>query len=225
MLIRRETPNDVGAIRSIIGAAFVRPERPGMLPPEVTLVEELRASNDWLPALSLVAVNSEGDVAGHVLCTRGRVDSAPVLALGPLAVDPDQQRHGVGRALMHAILGAAEALDEPLIGVLGDPGYYSRFGFRLAEEYGIKPPVSEWRPHFQIGRLARTLRWCTDFYISRTVWPTMSFGQGSHVASLSLNDVYRPTFFDVYRPGGRGAIRPRLVLLSLQPAPASVRFP
>jgi putative acetyltransferase len=89
MLIRRETPNDVDAIRSIIEAAFVRPERQGRLPPEVTLIEELRASNDWLPALSLVAVNSDGDVAGHVLCTRGRVDSAAVLALGPLAVEPD----------------------------------------------------------------------------------------------------------------------------------------
>jgi len=154
MLIRRETPNDVGAIRRIVGAAFVRPERPGRLPPEATLIEELRASNDWLPALSFVAVNSEGDVAGHVLCTRGRVDSAAVLALGPLAVDPDQQRLGVGRALMHAILGAAEALDEPLVGVLGDPGYYSRFGFCLAGEYRIKPPVSEWRPCFQVRALS-----------------------------------------------------------------------
>jgi putative acetyltransferase len=59
-----------------------------MLAPEVTLIDELRASNDWLPALSLVAVNSEGVVAGHVLCTRGRVDSAPVLALGPLGGGP-----------------------------------------------------------------------------------------------------------------------------------------
>jgi putative acetyltransferase len=154
MLIRRGTPNDVDAIRSIIEAAFVLPEHPGRLPPEVTLIEELRASNYWLPALSLVAVNSDGDVAGHVLCTRGRVDSAAVLALGPLAVDPDQQRLGVGRALMHAILGAAEALDEPLVGVLGDPGYYARFGFRLAEEYMIKPPVSDWRPYFQVRALS-----------------------------------------------------------------------
>jgi putative acetyltransferase len=154
MLIRRETSNDIGAIRSIIGAAFMRSECPGRLPPEVTLLEELRASSDWLPALSLVAVNSDGEIAGHVLCTRGRVDSAAVLALEPLAVDPGQQRLGVGRALMYAILGAAEALDEPFVGVLGDPGYYSRFGFRLAEEYGIKPPVPEWRPYFQVRALS-----------------------------------------------------------------------
>jgi putative acetyltransferase len=50
------------------------------LPPEVALINELRLSDYFLPALSLVAVNSEADVVGHVLCTRGRVDSAPVLA-------------------------------------------------------------------------------------------------------------------------------------------------
>lgn len=55
---------------------------------------------------------------------------------------------------MHAVLGAAEALDEPLVALLGDPAYYCRFGFRLGEEYGITPPVAEWQPHFQVRPLA-----------------------------------------------------------------------
>jgi putative acetyltransferase len=59
----------------------------------------------------------------------------------------------VGLALMHAILGAAEALNEPLVGVLGDPCYYSRFGFRPSEEYRIKPAAPGWQPHFQIRAL------------------------------------------------------------------------
>jgi len=54
---------------------------------------------------------------------------------------------------MHAVLGAADAMGEPVVELLGDPGYYGRFGFRLAAEYGITPPVEEWAPHFQ----ARTL--------------------------------------------------------------------
>jgi predicted N-acetyltransferase YhbS len=33
---------------------------------------------------------------------------------------------------------------------LGSPAYYSRFGFRLSEEYQITPPESRWRPHFQV---------------------------------------------------------------------------
>lgn len=153
MLIRRENPGDVEAIRGIARAAFTCSGRTSVLPPEVALIDELRSSDYFLPALSLVAVNSDADVVGHVLCTRGRVDAAPALALGPLVVLPDQQRSGVGLALMHAILGAAEALDEPLVGVLGDPGYYSRFGFRPSEEYEIKPPVAEWSRYFQVRAL------------------------------------------------------------------------
>jgi putative acetyltransferase len=78
----------------------------------------------------------------------------PVLALGPLSVRPDSQRRGVGSALMHAVLGAGDALDEPLVALLGSPVYYRRFGFRLSDEYGIAPPVPEWRPHFQVRALS-----------------------------------------------------------------------
>lgn len=118
------------------------------------LVDELRAIDAWVPALSLVATGTDGEVCGHVLCTRGRVGSTPALALGPLDVHPHQQRRGIGSALMHAVLGAAEALDEPLVALLSDPAYYCRFGFRLGEEYGITSPVAEWRPHFQVRPLA-----------------------------------------------------------------------
>jgi putative acetyltransferase len=62
-----------------------------------------------------------------------------VLGLGPLSVRPDRQRQGIGGALVHALLGAADALDEPLVVLLGDPRYYERFGFRPAAGYGITP--------------------------------------------------------------------------------------
>ena len=164
MLIRREGPGDAAAIREITVAAFGRTA-------EATLVDELRESEAWLPALSLVAeslvaeslvaeslvaeslVAGDSGVTGHVLCTRGHVGDAPVLALGPLSVRPDRQRSGVGSALMHAVLGAGDALGEPLVTLLGDPGYYRRFGFRLSEEYQISPPVAGWRAHFQVRAL------------------------------------------------------------------------
>ena len=40
---------------------------------------------------------------------------------------------------MHAVLGAADALNEPLVVLLGSTGYYPKFGFRPAGEYGITP--------------------------------------------------------------------------------------
>ena len=108
----------------------------------------------WLPALSLVAVTPAGEVIGHVLGSRGHVGRDPVLAVGPLAVRPDRQQNGVGSALMHAILGAADALGEPLAALLGDPGYYRRFGFELSTVYQITPPRPEWQPHFQVRVLS-----------------------------------------------------------------------
>lgn len=148
MLIRRETEADIEAIHAVTEAAFAA--RPGG---EAWLVGELRRDVGWIPALSLVA-EVDGAVVGHVVCTRGTVAGAPALGLGPLSVLPARQRGGVGKALMHTVLGAADALDEPVVVLLGDPEYYSRFGFRLAAEYSITPPVADWAPYFQVRTLS-----------------------------------------------------------------------
>ena len=130
VLIRRETEHDADVIRAITTAAFAQGRPPNQVVPEARLIDELRAGPAWIPALSLVAVTPAGETIGHVLGTRGHVGQDPVLALGPLAVRPDRQRHGAGSALMHAVLGAADALGEPLVALLGSPAYYRRFGFR-----------------------------------------------------------------------------------------------
>jgi len=148
VLIRRETPEDVQAITDVTEAAFAA--RPGG---EARLVTELRADAGWIPALSLVAEDPSGAVVGHVVCTRATVGGAPALGLGPLGVRPDHQRRGVGKALVHAVLGAADALDEPLVALLGDPEYYARFGFRPARECGVVSPDPEWGRYFQVRTL------------------------------------------------------------------------
>jgi putative acetyltransferase len=51
------------------------------------------------------------------------------------------------------VLGAADALAEPMVVLLGHTDYYPRFGFRPARELGIMPPVAEWGPHFQVRTL------------------------------------------------------------------------
>jgi putative acetyltransferase len=151
VLIRRELAGDAEFIWGVVAEAFARPED-GDPPAEAPLVDWLRDCDAWIPELSLVAVD-DGAIVGHVVCTRGTVGAAPVLALGPLSVRPDRQRQGVGSALMHAVLGAADALGEPLVVLLGSTAYYPRFGFRLASEYGITPKHQEWVPHFQVRTL------------------------------------------------------------------------
>lgn len=119
---------------------------------EVRLVDDLRDSPDWIPALSWVA-EVEGEVVGHVVCTRGWVGDVAAVGLGPLGVVPEHQGSGVGSALMHAVMGAADALGEPLIALLGSPDYYGRFGFEPASRWSIDAPDDGWGDHFQVRTL------------------------------------------------------------------------
>jgi putative acetyltransferase len=146
VLIRREQPADIDAITSVHTTAF---------PTEVeaNLVRTLRASDAWLPPQSLVAEDG-GRIVGHVVCTRAHIADVPALGLGPLGVRPSHQKSGVGSALMHAVLGAADALDEPVVVLLGHADYYPRFGFEPAIRYGIEPPVAAWGEHFQARPLS-----------------------------------------------------------------------
>ena len=150
MILRRELAADRAAVHSVHRRAFARP---GVdVAPEATLVDELRDDGDIVPGLSIVA-DLDGAVVGHVVCSRARIGERPSLGLGPLGVLPDHQRRGVGTALMHAVLAAADVLDATEVVLLGSPAYYSRFGFVLAAPLGITPPEPGWGPHFQVRRL------------------------------------------------------------------------
>jgi putative acetyltransferase len=148
MLVRREEKDDIAAVSAVHAAAFAAEGEPM----EVRLVDALRRSDSWMPALSWV-VERDGVVVGHVVCTRGHVDEVAAVGLGPLGVLPAAHGEGIGSALMHAVIGAADALGEPLIGLLGDPGYYGRFGFVAGSPRSIHPPEASWGDHFQVRTL------------------------------------------------------------------------
>lgn len=152
MRVRREQNGDQGEIRRVHAAAFGDPDHPDLDPVEARLVDVLRESDAWLPSMSLVALDTDR-IVGHVLCTRAWVEETPVLALGPIGVMPSSQNGGVGHLLMNTAIGEADGLMEPLIGLVGSPGYYSRFGFVPASTLDIAPPVPEWDALFQVKTL------------------------------------------------------------------------
>jgi putative acetyltransferase len=151
--IRPEQPGDLGEIAEVVEAAFRQPS-------EARLVEALRASDCFIPDLSLVA-EVEGRVVGHVMITTAWLDDGrqrrPVANLAPLAVVPERQRTGVGSALMHAVIAAVEERGEPVIILQGHPSYYPRFGFEHALPLGIVFDLPDWAPSEagQVLRLAR----------------------------------------------------------------------
>jgi putative acetyltransferase len=153
MLLCRERPGDVAAIAAVHRLAFARTEISSSDPPEVALVSNLRGSEAWIPALSIVA-EVDSEVVGHVVCSRAMIaDRFPVLGLGPLGVFPDCQGIGVGSALMYAVIAASDALDEPLIALLGNVAFYRRFGFAPASEYDIEAPRDWYGDQFQVRLL------------------------------------------------------------------------
>jgi putative acetyltransferase len=151
VIVRRETPADVAAARAVQVAAFQRPDT-SEEPIEAGLLDALRICDGWMPELSIVA-EIDGTVVGHVVTTRGFVGDTPALGLGPIGVLPSHQHHGFGLALVHAAIGAADALGEPLIALLGSPDYYSRFGFVASSTIGITPPEAAWGHYFQVRTL------------------------------------------------------------------------
>lgn len=151
VLIRREVPSDVPDVRRVHVEAFGRAA-------EADVADQLRAAGDAIPALSLVA-EIDGIVVGHVVGSRAHLGDRPTVALGPVGVLPAHQGQGVGSALLHAVLAAADALDFGEMVLLGSPVFYRRFGFRLAQPLGVLPPDPGWSEHFQLRTLAG---WAAD---------------------------------------------------------------
>ena len=152
MVIRPESEADHEQIAAVVRAAFVRH------PDEVAqLVEHIRASENYVPALSLLAEDESG-VIGHVMLSWVGVEGGArerMLCLSPMSVRPDRHRQGVGSALIRDVLGRAEAMGEPAVMLEGIPGYYPRFGFEPATALGYVPPGPHIPPEaFMVKRLA-----------------------------------------------------------------------
>jgi putative acetyltransferase len=126
--IRPETPHDHHIIYDITKRAFApMPFADGN---EQALINTFRDAG--VLTLSLVA-EVTGKVRGHVAFTPAFAADRthPWFALGPIAVEPTFQRHGIGTALINTGLQQLEKLNAAGCIVMGDTNYYPRFGFRL----------------------------------------------------------------------------------------------
>src|SRR5690606_17497287 len=106
---------------------------------EQFILSALRESGQL--SVSLVADES-GTVVGHVAVSPVVVSDGATgwYGLGPLSVAPERQGQGVGGQLVEHALAELRRLGASGCVVLGDPKYYSRFGF-IAEPSLALPGV------------------------------------------------------------------------------------
>jgi putative acetyltransferase len=128
--IRSEEEADAGAIRALHEAAFPTDA-------EATLVDALRTAGRL--SISLVAVD-RAVVVGHVALSPVEiVGRSPTngAGLGPLAVAAAHRRRGIGGALVREAIARAARRGIGFVVVLGEPRYYTRFGFGRSSERGL----------------------------------------------------------------------------------------
>lgn len=135
--IRRETSTDIAAIAAVTVAAFQNAAHTSHT--EQFIIAALRNAGQL--SVSLVA-DDNGVVIGHVAVSPVTISDGTSgwLGLGPISVAPDYQGQGIGTQLMEQALAELRALSASGCVVLGEPGYYSRFGFK-AEPSLVLPEV------------------------------------------------------------------------------------
>lgn len=126
MRIRSELPSDAAAIEAITIAAFKNAAHSNHT--EQFIVRGLRSAGAL--SVSLVA-EDDGRVIGHVAVSPVTISTGAGgwHGLGPLSVEPERQGRGIGSRLIRAALDNLRASGASGCVVLGEPGYYSRFGF------------------------------------------------------------------------------------------------
>ena len=154
--LRPEQPGDEGSIRQINESAFA--DRT-----EADLVQTLRdAGAIRLSAVAILGGRTPdggsvatvgrtgmcsrevigGVLVGHALFTPVTVTTdkgdIELLGMGPVAVIPAKQHQGIGTMMIAGCLEHLRSLHNRGVVVVGEPGFYRRFGFIQASRWGLR---------------------------------------------------------------------------------------
>jgi putative acetyltransferase len=135
MDIRPARPEDVPALDAFLRTGFDSAA-------EADLVRRLCIDGDMV----LTMVACDPDLVGAAVFSRMAVDvngsDIAAVALAPLAVAGPWRRQGVGEALVAAGHEALAKAGWVLSFVLGEPGYYGRFGYAADLARGFESPYA-----------------------------------------------------------------------------------
>ncbi len=148
--IREERPEDFFAAELVTKRAFWNLHRPGC--DEHLLVHKLRKDESYLSELSRVA-EKDGRIIGAIYYAKAKLvkesgEEKTIISFGPLCVDPDFQRMGVGGRLLDETLALAKTKGFSGVVIYGEPEYYPRHGFLTCDSFGVTTPDGKNFPAF-----------------------------------------------------------------------------
>jgi len=164
MIIRKENESDIANITTVHNQAFNGLD-------EGKIVKNLRKSNSL--TISLVA-EANGKIIGHIAYSPIYSKNKEIIGIGlaPVAVLSSHQKQGIGSQLIERGIEIALSKGFERIFVLGDPGYYCRFGFKIAKNYNYFSSFDPEGSHFMVlGEKLRkesektSVHYCKEFKV------------------------------------------------------------
>jgi predicted N-acetyltransferase YhbS len=144
-----ETSQDYHEVEALYDLCFA----PGR---EALSSYRLRDDIPPVAALSRVARDEGGVLAGAIRYWPVRVGGHAALLLGPVAVHPTRQGEGLAALLIRETVAAVGAQGWARVMLVGDAPYYSRFGFERLDGVVMPPPTN---PDRVLGHALQTGAW------------------------------------------------------------------
>lgn len=147
---------DPGLVEALLDASFGEDRKS-------RTAYKVRDGMDMLEGLSIAAVDEEkSELIGTIQCwpvalTDEDGKMHPVIMVGPVAVHPECQGEGVGRAMMAALLKEVQPDESLPLVMIGDPEYYERFFGFSAERTGGWSLPGPWEPERLLARIANNV--------------------------------------------------------------------
>jgi predicted N-acetyltransferase YhbS len=138
--IRLTTGSDYRETEIVTRESFWDVYKPGC--DEHLILHKIRKVKAFVKELDFVVCDGS-KIVGNIAYSRARIineknDCFEVLCLGPVCVLPDYQNQGIGNLLIDESIKVAKQLKYKGIILIGNPGYYERFGFKKASIFNIK---------------------------------------------------------------------------------------
>ena len=139
-VIRLEKKDEYREVENLVRESFWNVYRPGCL--EHYVLHTLRDDPAFVPELDLV-MEKDGRLIGQVIYMKAKIETdegneIPILAMGPICIVPELQRHGYGKVLLDCSLKKATELGFGAVCFEGNINFYGKSGFKYASGFGLR---------------------------------------------------------------------------------------